>query len=69
MEVEYGGSARFLNPASVRMVDGNGNEILCKCGKSAGAGAFGKEAFVAWCTDCSPMHKKAAKFVYKPPKE
>jgi hypothetical protein len=67
---EYGsiGPIRFLNPENVRMYDGNGNVILCKCGKPAGSGAIGKEAFIAWCSDCFPGNKEGAKLTYKMPK-
>lgn len=71
IEEEYGGvgDIRFLDPEDVKMYDMEGNLILCKCGKSAGSGAIGKESFVAWCRDCSPLNQATAGFVYRPPKE
>lgn len=68
---EYGsvGGVRFLNPENVSMHDGNGDIILCKCGKPAGAAAMGRNGYAAWCTDCSPLHKEQAAFVYREPTE
>jgi hypothetical protein len=43
------------------MLDGEGNVILCKCGKPAGSGIGGKEAYSVWCSDCSPLSKEAVK--------
>lgn len=70
MQQEWGSSQpiRFLEPDSVRMYDSEGNVMSCKCGKPAGAGVFGQEAFQVWCTDCAPLPKTEAKFVYKNPK-
>lgn len=66
---EFGSSGiRFINPENVSLYDSEGNIILCKCGKPAGTSVIGKEAFVAWCEDCTPLEKYEAKFVYKPPK-
>ena len=69
MQEEWGSSQpiRFLDPDSVRMYDTEGNVMLCKCGKPAGGGVFGKEAFQVWCTDCAPLSKTDAKFIYKKP--
>jgi hypothetical protein len=36
------------------MIDGDGNEMMCKCGKAACGGAFGKEAFTVYCSSCNP---------------
>lgn len=69
MEVEYGSVAgvRFMDSANVKMLDSDGNEVKCGCGKPAGAAAIGKTAFVAWCSDCSPSSKQeTADFIYKP---
>ena len=68
IEAEYGsvGNIRFLNPDSVKMHDSDGNVVLCKCGKPAGSGVIGKEAFVAWCSECSPLNNFSAEFIYKP---
>lgn len=49
------------------MYEANGSPVKCKCGKPAGSAAIGKEAYVAWCSDCSPMNKQAGDFVYRPP--
>lgn len=68
-QAEFGGNVRFLNPESVRMYDSEGKVINCKCGKPAGSAAMGKEAFVAWCSDCSPLHKEEAELAYRPPSE
>jgi hypothetical protein len=67
VEVEYGcvGNVRFLNPENVRMCDGEGNTMLCKCGKPARSGAFGKDAYVVWCEDCVPLSKEQVKFVLR----
>lgn len=71
MEAEYGsvGGIRFLNPEQVRLYDADGNVVLCKCGKPAGQAAMGKDAFIAWCSDCSPANKQSAEFVYRTPSE
>lgn len=66
-EIEYGSSQQFrvLNFENSRMYDSEGKVVLCKCGKPVGSAAIGKEAFVAWCEDCSPTPKYDPKFVYK----
>lgn len=71
LQAEYGstGNVRFLNPENVRMYDSEGNVVLCKCGKPAGSAAMGKGAMIAWCSDCSPLNKESAEFVYRPPTE
>lgn len=44
------------------------NEIMhCKCGKPAGGGVFGHEAFQVWCSDCDPNCKISAEFIYREP--
>lgn len=67
MEVEFGttGNIRFLDPSQVTMRDSEGNIILCKCGKPAGSMISGKNAFLAHCSDCSPLGNGAAEFIYK----
>lgn len=40
-----------------KMYDTESNVLLCQCGKPAGSALIGKEAFVAWCEDCSPLEK------------
>jgi len=57
VQVEYGsvGRIRFVDPSQVKMYDSSGNVMKCRCGKDAGAGAFGKECFIAWCQDCNPL--------------
>ncbi len=67
LQAEYGsnGNVRFMNPEDVRMYDSEGNVVLCKCGKPAGSAAIGKEAMVAWCSECSPLEKHEAKLVYR----
>ncbi len=71
VEAEFGSISplRWLSPENVGLYDSEGNIILCKCGKPAGSGAMGKEAFVAWCNDCSPLNQASAKFVYRTPRE
>lgn len=71
IESEFGSISpiNWLKPENVKMYDSDGNIILCKCGKPAGSGAMGKKAFIAWCSDCSPINQSSAKFVYRPPKE
>ena len=66
---EYGsyGNIRFLHPESSKMCDSDGEIVLCKCGKPAGGAIMGKEAFIAWCTDCNPNNNFSAEFIYKPP--
>lgn len=65
------GNVRFLPAESIKMYDSDGNVVLCKCGKPAGTAAIGKEAFVAWCPECSPCNNpiEQDKFVYKDPTE
>lgn len=65
MKAEYGSACgiRFLNSENACMYDSNGEVVLCKCGKPAGSAAMGREAFAAWCTDCSPLHKESAELV------
>jgi hypothetical protein len=66
MECEWGG-VRFLRFASAKMVDGEGKEILCKCGKHVCGGVFEKEAFVAYCEECHPDPiPREHRFVYIP---
>lgn len=71
LQVEYGCgyNVRFLPPLSVKIYDADGNVINCRCGKPAVSAAMGKEAFVAWCEDCSPMNKPSAELVYRPPSD
>jgi len=70
IEEEYRSAqpVRFMSTAHSCMYDGEGNIILCKCGKPAGSGMMGKESYLVWCEDCSP-YKDAwvADFVYRPP--
>ena len=54
---------------STKMYDANGNIVLCKCGKPAGAGIMGKESYIFWCSECSPMPKETAEIVYRPPND
>lgn len=67
-ECEFGsfGGVRFLNPEDVRMYDEAGNVVLCKCGKPAGTSIMGKDAFIAFCSDCSPTNHLSTDFVYEP---
>lgn len=67
VRAEFGstGDVRFLDPENVRVYDREGNVINCKCGKPAGSAAMGKEEFVAWCADCSPLNQTQGEFVYK----
>lgn len=73
LQCEYGseGNVRFLDASQVTMYNGEGNAVLCACGKPAGAAIMGKEAHVAFCGDC--YHKYLSEnedsFSYKPPKE
>ncbi len=53
MEIEFG-SSQPLRFAKMLMYDGDGNVILCKCGKPAGSGVSGTMAYIAWCEDCPP---------------
>jgi hypothetical protein len=65
LQAEYGscGNVRFANPEQVKMYYADGTEVLCKCGKPAGMGCMGLEAYLAWCDECSPLGKGADKFV------
>jgi hypothetical protein len=65
--IEFG-SLQPINVARSTMRDGDGNEITCSCGKAAGSAIIGKEAYIAYCAECSPTPKYAAEFVCKPPK-
>jgi len=65
---EFGGEGfRFLNPSQVSMIDSDDNEILCKCGKPAGSAALGRDSYVAWCSDCSLLHKDPKPMTFKKP--
>ena len=48
-------------------MDSSGIEIRCKCGKTAGSAIMGKSAYIAHCSDCSPLPKNTFAFVYRPP--
>lgn len=63
---EYGSNENVRFSDAV-MYDREGNEVLCKCGKPAGSAIIGKEAMIAFCTECSPMHNYSANFVYRLP--
>ena len=67
---EYGttGNLRFLPPEDSKMYDGDGNIMLCQCGKPAGGGIFGNESFQLFCSDCNATPDYSAEFIYKPPK-
>lgn len=69
MEAEYGSvnGLRFIQPSNVKMYDSEGKVVLCKCGNPAGCSAMGKESYIAWCSDCSPLSKEVANFVYNVP--
>lgn len=56
-----------ISPKNVNMYDSTGAIVHCKCGKEAGSAVIGKAAFVAWCSDCSPMSKYEAKLIYRDP--
>lgn len=43
---------RFLPIESVKLYDSNGNEVLCKCGKSATTEIFGIETCISLCNEC-----------------
>ena len=36
------------------MDDSEGKPMMCKCGKKAAGGIFGKESFQVWCSECDP---------------
>ena len=65
-EAEYG-TSEPIRFAEATMHDGEGNTFLCKCGKPAGSAIIGKEASIAYCSNCSPTPKYSAEFVYRPP--
>lgn len=68
---EYGSAPgiRFMSPESVRMYETDGSVVLCKCGQAARCAAMGRQTMIAWCSDCSPMHKDSGQFIYRPPNE
>ena len=47
-----------MNVICSGLCDSDGDTLKCKCGKQAISGAFGKEAYIAWCQDCCPMLKQ-----------
>lgn len=59
-------NVRFCNPADVKMLDSEGNVMLCSCGNPAGSGIMSKSVSLVWCSDCSPMHKYSSKLIYMP---
>jgi hypothetical protein len=67
MEAEYGSSfdVRFLQPSQSSLVDSEGNEVMCKCGKPGGTAILGKGAFVAYCADCGPFTSPHAAYIYR----
>lgn len=58
MECEYGGvgNIRWLSEGDAELVLADGQVALCRCGKPAGGGAFGKSAYMVWCSDCGPLN-------------
>lgn len=68
MPEDYGspGNIRFMSPDQVKIVDKEGNEMLCKCGKPASGGMMGKTAFMLWCIECGPSLKYMTELCYKP---
>lgn len=67
MEIEYG-SSQPVRFAKAVMRDGDGNVMLCQCGKPAGSGCMGKESYIVWCSDCTPYKDMpVAEFIYRPP--
>jgi hypothetical protein len=67
---EYGcpGNIRWPQPSNISLLDSDGNELKCgKCDKIAIAGAFGKEAYMAWCAEHSPVSQDRSEMVYRPP--
>lgn len=58
---------RFPNANNACMYDGKGNLVKCKCGKLAGCGIMGKEAFISMCTTCFSQNNNTANFIYRPP--
>lgn len=73
LQCEWGssGTVRFPIAGQVSMCDSEGKTILCACGKPAGAGIMGKEAYLAFCGECYHKYLKEteASFSYKPPVE
>lgn len=71
LQCEWGseGNVRFPDSSQVMMYDSEGHPVLCACGKPAGSAAIGKEAMVAWCSECSPLNKYEAEFVFRKPVE
>ena len=71
MESEFGSFSpiSFPNMSHAMMYDKKGSVLMCKCGNYASGGAFGKESFITWCIQCSPMEKiEPAKLIYRPQK-
>lgn len=68
MEVEYGScrNIRIIDPSQIRMIDCDGNDMLCKCGNVASTGIYDKEAYIAYCNNCDPMKDQVQyNLVYK----
>lgn len=64
------GNVSFINTENIALYDFEGNIVLCKCGKLATHAAIGKEASMAWCSDCSPLNQSVASFTtWEPTKE
>ncbi len=63
-KVDFGTSARFV---TAKMIDADGNEMLCKCGNAATSGIIGKEAYVLRCSTCSPF-QPSIDLIFEPPK-
>jgi hypothetical protein len=59
LESEWGSSCRirFADASQCIMRDEDGNLILCRCGKPAGAAVMGKNSYAAWCSECSLLNK------------
>jgi hypothetical protein len=57
LEAEFG-EGWNITKFEAKLMTSAGKELLCACGKSASASIIGKEAFAAWCVECSPMSKE-----------
>lgn len=63
---EYGSTGN-VSFASATMYDAEGKEVLCKCGKPSSCAIIGKSSQLVFCTDCSPLERREAKFIYRKP--
>ncbi len=57
LECEFGctGPPMFPSKGSVHLYDSKGNIAKCKCGNDAAGSIIGKNAYIHYCNECSPL--------------